>query len=464
VTDRPTLRRRLDRFIHRPAVEIAILVLVLVSVGLLLAEGLVARRDPIRPWLMLASDVLTAIFAVELSLRFWVARKKSRFFRRYWIDLLALLPLVRPLRMFRVVGVLRVYRAGILLHRRIPLADDAFRQSASQATSLAATSFALVVLAASTLRWVEPSLRDFDDALWFTVFSLIGGEPIYGEPTSAYGRLIALLVMMGGLTLFGVFVGIVSAGMVARLTQGVQMAELDLDELEHHLIVFGWNRAGVQLLRELFALPETFAHGLVLVTEGPLPDDLPHDDIELSHFHHFQGDYKRIEVLEHVGVKRAAKAILLSDRQTPRSDQDRDARTVLAALTIERLSPAIYTVAEVHNRQAESLLSMAGVEEVVVGDWYAGAVLGSAVRNRGLVHVLDELLTGDVGNAFHSVLVPQHWHDRSVADLHDTLVREHAATLLAIERRGKREVNPPPDRTLESGDRIVVVAKQRPGL
>ena len=65
------------------------------------------------------NDAITALFAVELSLRFWVAPKKTRFFERYWIDILAVLPLVRPLRLFRVLRVLRLFRAGVLFRRRI---------------------------------------------------------------------------------------------------------------------------------------------------------------------------------------------------------------------------------------------------------------------------------------------------------------------------------------------------------
>lgn len=461
----PSIKRHLERWLHHPTVELGVLALVLASVLLQLAEAIFATSVWL-PRMMQVGDALTIFFAMELSLRFWIARKKRRFFRRYWIDLLSLLPLMRPLRILRVFSVLRLHRAGVLLHRRMPFADDAFRQSASQATALAASSFTLVVLVAATLQAAEPvgsPLASFRSALWFSVFSLVGGEPIYGQPETTIGRTAALVVMLGGMTMFGVFVGIISAGMTTRLTQGVQLTEFDLDELQDHIVVFGWNRAGVQLLIELFALPETFRHGLVLVTEGALPEDLP-DGIDRSRFHHYQGDYTRIDVLEAVNIRRASKAVLLSDRQMPRSNQDRDARTVLAALTIERMSPEIYTVAEVHNREAESLLSMAGVEEVVVGDWYAGAVLGSAVRNRGLVHVLDELLTGAVGNAFHSVLVPARLDGSTVAEVHHRLIDDHAATLLAVERQGTRQVNPPPDLPLKSGDRLVVVARDAPTL
>ena len=59
--------------------------------------------------------------------------------------------------------------------------------------------------------------------------------------------------------------------------------------------------------------------------------------------------------------------ILLRDEVVPRSEQDRDARTVLAALTAERMTDGLYTVAELHDAESREILEMAGVEEIVVG-------------------------------------------------------------------------------------------------
>ncbi len=452
-------RQATELFIHDTRVEAAIVVLVLMSVTLLLAENLL----PYPGWLdhiRRAGDLLTATFVFELLLRFWVANKKSRFFRRYWIDILAVLPLVRPLRMFRV---LRLYRADLLLNRLTVVNDPGLRQTVSQLTALSAISFAMVVMAAATLRMVEPGMEDFGDSLWFSVFSLVAGEPVYGEPHTLPGKTVALFIMLGGLTVFGVFVGIISAAMVARLAQGVNMTEVDLDELRGHTVVCGWNRAGVQLMRELFGMPELRARGIVLITESPKPDDLPMDVIDPYRFHHVQGDYTRIEVLERVAIREASKAILLTDRQIPRSNQDRDARTVLAALTIENLAPEIYTVAEVVNREAESLLTMAGVEEIVVGDWYAGAILASVARNRGLVHVLDELLSGGVGHSFHSLDVPDRMAGRTAGELHHILV-DRNTTLVAVDRSGERFVNPNTDFEVAVGDKLVVICKDKPSL
>ena len=118
--------------------------------------------------------------------------------------------------------------------------------------------------------------------------------------------------------------------------------------------------------------------------------------------------------MQAVGVRAASRVVLLADTLIPRSNQDCDARTVLAALTIERMAPGIYTIAELHNQQNEALLRLAGVEDVVVADVYAGMILGTVQRNRGMVRVFDDILTATHGSCFDTVPVPAELAGRTV--------------------------------------------------
>lgn len=107
---------------NHPITDVIVMVLILISVILLVVEETwgVPEDSPIRQ----ASYLITWFFAVELSARFVAAKKKSRFFRRYWPDLLALLPLLRPLRFFRFFRLFRLFRLfqlGLLLDRRVAM-------------------------------------------------------------------------------------------------------------------------------------------------------------------------------------------------------------------------------------------------------------------------------------------------------------------------------------------------------
>ncbi|MBX2797061.1 MAG: NAD-binding protein [Myxococcales bacterium] len=414
-----------------------------------------------------ASDGLTALFAVELVLRFWIARKKTRFFERYWVDILAVLPLIRPLRLFRVLRMLRLFRAGVLFRRRISTFNGGFRTQGGEFLGLMIATILILVFCAIVLRAVEgPGNGEFDtlsEVLWFSAFSLVGGEPIGGTPVSDAGRWTTLLLMVGGMTLFGVFVGTVSAGMVTRLRGRLEVHELDIDELVDHVVVCGWNHSARAVLTEMFGPGSPVGRAVVVVTEKPIPDDdIPMDKVRVEHLYRHIGDYTRETVLKAIGIVNAESVILMADDLVARSNQDCDARTVLAALTIERMVPDIYTVAELHSRQSEELLRNSGVEDVVVADFYAGMILGSVQRNRGLVRVLNDILTQAHGSAFHTVSLPKSWAGRRAAELHQELYREHRALLVSVEQEGNVFVNPDPEVELTAGQRIVVICQRIP--
>ena len=97
--------------------------------------------------------------------------------------------------------------------------------------------------------------------------------------------------------------------------------------------------------------------------------------------------------MKKTSVEKAKIAFILPDKTIERSDQDRYARSVLAALIIEKLNKNIFTYVELLNRNNESHLQMAGVEEIIVSDEYSGNIMAATARNDRIISVLNELLT-----------------------------------------------------------------------
>jgi voltage-gated potassium channel len=462
---KPTLRKRVRVLMERPAVELSVLVLILVSVGLLVVEIALAEDAAVAAVLDIVNHVITGIFAVEMLIRYWVAKKKSRFFRMYWLDLLALLPVVRPLRMLRVLRLLRLWRAGRLITRRALPFQGMFAVAITELITLATVTAALVLSAALLLKLAEGGpFESVESSLWFAVMSLVAGEPVGQTPVTTVGRWATLALMVGGLTVFGLFVGTVSASMGARLAKRMEGQEMDLDELEDHVVVCGWNGASPTLLRELFAAGTPAGRSVVVVTEGAeRPADWPTSGVRAEHLYHHQGDWTRLEVLEAIGIRTASTCLLMRDQLVARSDQDRDARTVLAALTIEQINPDIYTVAELHTRQSERMLRVAGVEEVVVGERYSGMILGSASRNPGLVQLLDDILDMRSGNSIWSCAAPAEVEGLGASEVRRRLHDRFEATLMSVARPGERVVvNPADDYVVHAGDTLMVVARNAP--
>ena len=338
-----------------------------------------------------------------------------------------------------------------------------------QHLTLRAYSAAMVLAGGFALQLSEANNQNLEldtlsETIWYAAYVHISGEPIGGEPTTEVGRAATLLLMLGGLTIFGVFIGTVSATMSTRLSN-LEVNIMDLDELSGHTVIFGWNRSGPTVLLELFG-GEPREAPVVLVTEHQeLVPALPQTGLRSELLYRVVGDYTRVEILDRVNIRQADTAILLADSQLPRSDQDRDARTVLAALTIEKIHPRIFTVAELTNRQNEELLRLAHVEEIVVADEYGATIMGSASRNRGMVSIIDEILSSRYGNSFRKVVVTAAWAGKPVKEVYRVLRETHDAILVALVRAEgglEREVlvNPPLDAVVRKGDRVVVLAER----
>ncbi len=452
-------RDRIDRFINHTTTEYAVAFLILVSVGLILAEfALAGSSSRVLDVVVIVNDVITGVFVVELVLRFIAESRKTRFLRRYWIDILAVLPLFRA---FRILRLLRLFRVGIILSRQSQVFRHPLFKVEYVFISLAV--FMTVVIGAISMRVAEgPRNADFstiEQALWFAAMTLVSGEPVGGVPQTTMGRMVALTLMMAGLTVFAILAGTVSAVMIDTLRK-VKFRPMEIDEITDHCVVCGWNRSAELILQEL--LHDNHYKHVVVITEQ---DGLDAQAFFQHHAHRafvIQGDFTRVDVLKEAGIGRARAAILLADAsKDARSSQDRDARTVLAAMLIEKMNDKIFTTVQLLNRDNETSLRSAGVEEIIVTDEYVGNIIGSVVRNRGMTTMLDELLTSRYGHQFFKERLPKDLTGKQVSEVMTTLKIRHNATLLAIsyDERGKgMVVNPAADLILGPEVWVIVAA------
>ena len=299
------------------------------------------------------------IFVIELVARFRVAPSRRGFFKEYWLDILSVLPLLaaaRPpvrrraprrrrragsprsalLRIFRLLRLLKIARHRVLLFPRV------LRKGAREVFFASGLVMLAVVFASSALVMFErdsnPSLRTFPQAFWFSVYSVIATEPIPGPPQTFGGHVVAVFVIMTGLFTFATVVGTISALVSDRMRSGDLI--MDWEDLRDHLIVCGWSRKAEIIIKEYIAAYPDDDRPIVVLAEleGGVPQ--LRDAASRTRVQFLNDDFTKLEALEKAGVRRAARCILLADTSKGRKERDADARTVLAALTIERLNPA----------------------------------------------------------------------------------------------------------------------------
>lgn len=151
-------------------------------------------------------------FVVDYLVRLYLAEERLRWFIRHPLDLAVVtLPFLQPLRFLRLVALVRILQRAF---------GDAIRGRVIGFTAFGATLLAYVAALAELRveRYAPDShITNFGDALWWaiTTLSTVG----YGDyvPVTAQGRMIAVLLMIGGISLIGVVTATVATWIVREL-------------------------------------------------------------------------------------------------------------------------------------------------------------------------------------------------------------------------------------------------------
>jgi voltage-gated potassium channel len=183
---------------------------------------------PERPrWLTLlglaASAASWVLFLIDFMVRVGLAPDRRQYLRRHWPDLLVLaLPLLRPLRLLRLLVVLNV------LHRRV-----GGRVRGRIVVYVVVGSLLLAFCAALAELDAERGARGanietFGDSFWWamTTMTTVG----YGDhyPVTAIGRCVAVTLMIGGVAMLGV----VTATLASWLVEAVQNERQETVDLQ----------------------------------------------------------------------------------------------------------------------------------------------------------------------------------------------------------------------------------------
>jgi voltage-gated potassium channel len=154
-----------------------------------------------------------ALFAIDYVARLCLATNRPRWFVRHLLDLfIVALPLLRPLRLLRLVVLIAALQKAI---------GGAIR---GRVIVYTACSVVLLVYVASLAileseRFQpESKITTFGDAVWWSITTIttVG----YGDlsPVTGIGRVIAVTLMIGGISL----VGIVTATLASWIVQRVE--------------------------------------------------------------------------------------------------------------------------------------------------------------------------------------------------------------------------------------------------
>jgi voltage-gated potassium channel len=176
------------------------------------------RLDPdVETLLAAVGWAVWAAFAIDFAVRLVLAHDRPGYAARHWYDVaLIVLPMLRPLRLLRVLAFARIFNrfaAGSLVGRvGIYVAG----------TALLSIGLGAVAVLDAEQEATGANIRSIGDALWWatTTVTTVG----YGDryPVTTEGRLVAIALMLVGIAVVGAVTGSVAAWLVEQVREDSQ--------------------------------------------------------------------------------------------------------------------------------------------------------------------------------------------------------------------------------------------------
>ena len=202
---------------HIGLFQVVILLLSVVALGAVGADTVYKFPPSVSKVLQIFDTSVCVLLLIDFGIRYHKAASKLAFLKWGWIDLLASIPYVPDLRYARLVRILRVIRVLRAIRASQKLSTLVLKNKVhTGATSVVLTAFLLIVFSSVGVLICEKqspnaNILTAEDAIWWSVTTIttVG----YGDkyPVTTEGRIVAMVLMVSGIGLFGVLSGLAAS-------------------------------------------------------------------------------------------------------------------------------------------------------------------------------------------------------------------------------------------------------------
>jgi voltage-gated potassium channel len=231
--DTETKLQRWERHAEWPLAAAAVLFLVLFS------RQVLAQPQGREAHIVWAVDwAIWGLFVVDYVVRLCLADNRWHWFLRHLLDFaIVTLPLLRPLRLLRLLVLIEALQKAI---------GDAFRGRIVVYT----VSGVVLLIYTSSLAVFDKerylpgaTINSFGKALWWSITTVttVGYGDVY--PVTNTGRVIAVLLMIGGISLVGVVTAALASWVIERVAEEESVMQTataaHIEELRNEIRVLG---------------------------------------------------------------------------------------------------------------------------------------------------------------------------------------------------------------------------------
>jgi len=200
---------RFERYAEWPLATAALVFLAIFSVQVL------APRPPHQAHILWLIDwSIWGMFVLDYLVRLYLAPRRWHWFYHHLVDFaIVALPLIRPFRLLRLIRLVEVLQKAV---------GNAFR---GRIVVYTASGVVLLIYTASLAVYDRErqlpgaTINSFGKALWWSISTAttVGYGDVY--PVTDTGRVIAVLLMLGGIGLVGVVTAALASWIIERVAE-----------------------------------------------------------------------------------------------------------------------------------------------------------------------------------------------------------------------------------------------------
>jgi voltage-gated potassium channel len=317
-------------------------------------------------------------------------------------------------------------------------------------------------------RHTDSGYRSFVESLWSVWEILFSGLDDSYTPRTVVGRFTAMVLLVTGVGLAGLFTASVASLLVERYLRRSDVSHFQMDD---HLVLCNWAPRGLEWIREVHSKIITEPRPIVIIHDNPDEIDLPdkQDEPAFNDVYIVKGDPTSEVILNRATVSRAYSVVVLAD---PREGKHADGKSVLICIGVRHACKGEHQpniVAECENPANRFHLLKAGADEVVSSGALGLRLLARSALFHGMSQFYWELLTvRRNANEVYLVPAPEELIGRSFVEVSEQFIRHRedrrSCLLLGFQRGDEMIINPIGDEAgpLQAGDQLIVLSRTYP--
>lgn len=300
-------------------------------------------------------------------------------------------------------------------------------------------------------------------ALWGVWVLLFSG--LDNPPETTAGRLIAMVLLVLGVGLAGLFTASVASLLIERY---LRRRDVSTFEMTDHLVLCNWSPRGLEWIREVHAKIIAEKRPVVIIHDDTDEIDLPDkaDESAFSDVYIVKGDPTSEVVLRRAKVPRAHSVVILTD---DREGKHADGKSILTCIAIKNICKGDQqpnVAAECRNPNNRHHLKKAGADEIISSDELGLRLLARTALFHGMTRVYQELLTvGRDANEMFLLEVPEELIGKDFVELLSLFGRHRndrrSCLLIGIQRGEEMMLNPIGDEAgpVVAGDQLILLSR-----